>query len=105
MFTPLAKILPAAMVAKKMMRQVTAAVVCEKFRQAAPQIIHPEILTYVRPLHYKGKTLTIGVESSSWAHKIIEKKDLLMRKINDLLRADSVTTIKTKPVGAKEEES
>lgn len=85
MFTPLQKILPKAIQRIGLKREIEAALICEKYRKLAPQHIHPEALKHTFPKFYKGKTLTIGVEDSSWAHHIATRKEILLKAINESL--------------------
>lgn len=99
MFTPLQKILPKTIAELKFTRQARAALVCERYRKLASQIIHPEALNYTSPKFLKGKILTISVENSAWIQLITTKKELLLKKLNENLGKDKITDIKTMVAG------
>ena len=100
MFIQLQKLLPKAMQSLGVAREVTAALVCEKYRKLAPEIIHAEALTFTKPLHFRGKTLTIGVRSSAWAGQIISKKQELLNALNKSLGKTYVTALRTQMIAA-----
>lgn len=95
MFVSLQKILPKAIAKLKFTRQARAALVCEKYRKLAPQIIHPEALNHTSPKFLKGKTLTVGVENSAWTGQIAANKEKLLKELNKALGKKEITNIKT----------
>lgn len=99
LFTPLQKILPRAIAELKFTRQARAALVCERYRKLAPQIIHPEALNYTSPKFLKEKTLTINVENSAWAQLVVTRKKPLLKRLNENLGKDKITNIKTTVLG------
>lgn len=99
MFTPLQKILPKAIAELKFTRQARAALVCEKYRKLAPQIVHPEALNHTFPKFLKGKILTVSVENSAWASQIAANKEKLLKELNKSFRKKEITNIKTTVLG------
>lgn len=80
-------------------REVTAALVCEKYRKLAPEIIHADALTFTKPQHFRGKTLTIGVTNSAWAQQVMNKKPELLDALNKSLGKTYVTAVRTQQLG------
>ena len=99
MFTPLSKLLPKAMQSLGVAREVTAALVCEKYRKLAPEIVHPDVLAFTTPKHFREKTLTIGVQNSAWAGQVIGKKQELLDALNKSLGKTYVTAVRTLQLG------
>lgn len=78
------------------MREVEAALICEKYRKLAPRLVHTNALQHTFPKFYRGKILTIGVANSAWAHAVHNKKEELIHSINESLGKKYVTAIKTR---------
>jgi predicted nucleic acid-binding Zn ribbon protein len=98
MFTPIQKILPKAIKKLGLAREVEAALICEKYRKLAPQLIHVNALQHTSPKFYRGKTLTIGVVNSSWAAALMAQKERLIELINKELGKKMVADLKTRVV-------
>ncbi|MBI4994521.1 DUF721 domain-containing protein [Candidatus Peregrinibacteria bacterium] len=95
MFTPIQKILPKAITGLKFTRQARAALVCEKYRKLAPQIVHPEALRHTYPKFFKGTILVVAVENSAWAGQIAANKEKLLNELNKTLGKKEIKNIKT----------
>lgn len=98
MFVPFQKILPKAIAKLGLTRGARAALVCEKYRQFAPQLIHKDALSHTLPKTFIGKTLTVGVSNSAWAGQIIKQKEFLLKALNDALGPQTVKELKTRVV-------
>lgn len=82
MFTRLQNIIPSAAIKLGVRREIEAAIVCEKYRACAAEIIHPKALNHTAPKFYKNHTLTIAVENPAWAQVVLSHKQKLVAHIN-----------------------
>lgn len=94
-FIHFSELLPKAIQRYKMGRETRAALVCERFRGCAKELLGESAGQKIQPRHYKHHVLTIAVPDSIWAQKLynlrhdflellnkkgdIEVKDLKMR--------------------------
>lgn len=94
-FVQLKELIPRALASKGLTRQAKAAVVCEKYRTLAPQIVRPDILEHTFPKTFQGGILTVGVENGAWAQLIIAAKIALISGINAAIGDSVVRELKT----------
>lgn len=98
MFTPFQKILPKAIAKLGLTREARAALVCEKYRQLAPGIIHAQALDHTRPQFLRGKALTVAITNPAWTSRLVTCKKELIEALNKSLGQELITDIKTKVV-------
>ena len=98
MFIPIQKILPQAINNLGLKRETEAALVCEKYRQLAPRLVHAQALQYTLPKSYKGKTLTVGVADPAWAPAVPARTEDLIRELNGHIGKKLVERIRTSVV-------
>lgn len=96
MFTPIQKILPKTISRLGLTREAQAALICEKYRKLAPQLVHANVLRHTFPKYYRGKILTIGVANSAWAAAVLSQKKDLVELINKELGKKMVADLKTR---------
>lgn len=98
MFVPIQQILPKAAQRLGVRREVEAALICEKYRKLAPELIHAQALQYTMPKFFKGKTLTIAITDPAWAAHLMARKSELVAALNDALGEKVIEKIATKLV-------
>lgn len=89
------KWIPKALAKYKMTRQARAALVCERFRSIAPDLLGKEVPAAVQPKFVKNHILTISVPSSLWAQKVIVKRHEILEKLNADVEGAQVDDIRT----------
>lgn len=77
-----------------MQRSVTASMVCNRYRELAANIVHPQVLTYARPRYFKNGILEIYAANSVWAQEISVHSRELTEVINASLAEPVVVSIK-----------
>lgn len=99
MFTPLAKILPKTINKFGLQREVEAALICEKYRRLAAQLVHADALKHTAPKSFRAGVLTISVENSAWAEQVVKNKEKLVAEINKELGKKAVLNLRTRVEG------
>lgn len=82
MFAHIAKLIPKAIAKRGFTQPARAAWVCEKYRRAAAEIFHAEVLLHAWPKFYKNKVLTVGVDHPTYAQEVALKKHKILETIN-----------------------
>lgn len=99
MFTPLRDILPKTAAALGVRKEIEAALVCEKYRKFAPQIVHPDALLHTSPKNFRRGVLTVGVENSAWASVILKSQNELLSELKrSLPKGPGITAVRTKVI-------
>ncbi|GEM_PF-1068428 len=94
-FTHFSNMIPRALRKYKMTRQARAALICERFRGLAPDVIGDTALEHIRPKFFKKHTLYISVPNSAWAQRVyVHRHDLIM-KLNLNMDKEWVQEIRT----------
>lgn len=77
-----------------MNRQARAALICERFRKLAPEVMGKESTEHIKTKFFKRGVLYISVPNSLWAqHVYVRRHDLIM-KLNLNLENDWVEDIR-----------
>lgn len=77
-----------------MQRSVTASIVCNRYRELAPGIVHPQVLSYSRPRYFKNGILEVYAANSAWAHTLSLHSHDLVAAINTSLPESVLSSIK-----------
>lgn len=77
-----------------MQRSVTASMVCNRYRELSPGIVHPQVLSYSRPRYFKNGILQVYAANSAWAHTLSMHAHDLIAAINSSLPEPVLASIK-----------
>ena len=77
-----------------MQRSVTASMVCNRYRELAPNIVHAQVLDYSRPRYFKNGVLEVYAVNSVWAQEISLHAHTIVSSINASLPESVVVSMK-----------
>jgi predicted nucleic acid-binding Zn ribbon protein len=93
-FVPLKNILSGHLKRDGIGRQITAAIVVEKFNQILVEIFGENILKRARAAFFKNKVLTVNCLSSVLAQEIYLKRNKIIRELNKRFGQEVVENLK-----------
>lgn len=79
----------------KVQGPVTAAWVCEKFRQFRDEKWGEDAAEFVKPKYFKGRILTVEVDGSVWAQEVWLKRREIIDFINKEVKKKVVMDLRT----------
>lgn len=94
-FLPFQKFIPKALAKYKMTRSARAALVCERFRGLATDVLGEKCAGLVKPKFFKNNILYISVPSSTLAQSVYVHRHDLIAGLNADLDKDPVHDIRT----------
>ncbi len=77
-------------------REVTAAKICQDFRNVLPLLFpHPEAEIHITPAFYKDQTLTVKVDTPAWAQEVVMRKHKIIEEMNKKAGEEIIKKLKT----------
>lgn len=94
-FTRISQLIGKAVCKLGLERQARAALICEKYRKLAPQILGGKISVHAWPKYFRRKVLVVGVDHPLFASEMNQQKDAIIKLLNEALGKDTIKNIRT----------
>lgn len=95
MFEPFQKFVMRAAGQYGVRNEVTAARICQSFREIMGDIFEcEEVNDFIEAGHFKSGVFVVNVENMAWAQEVITRKEKIIREMNNRLGDEVVKNIR-----------